>query len=159
MIRDLYQDPWTVLTLSRFFKIWAKNLSTSSSNFFHKYLHPKLEEGKHIYIINPQICLCVCHTLYLRNPLTYDREKLHALSTHHMKDFYGKKNWKIEKNKFSKFSRLFFFFNFFFGCRFFSSNFFPHCRVERSERRGGVCERSEPPAGGLAQRVRYKLNN
>ena len=27
-----------------------------------------------IYIINPQVCLSVCHTLYLRNPTTYDRE-------------------------------------------------------------------------------------
>ena len=87
-----------------------------------------------------------------------------------MKDFYGKKFWKIKKEKNLKFSRIFFLFcfNFFFEffsiffllpADFFLQIFFPHCRGERSERRGGVGERSEPPAGGLAVGAEGSVNS
>ena len=72
-----------------------------------------------IYIINPQICVCVCPPSYLRNPLTYDREKLHAYCTHHMKDFYEKFFWKIEKKNFEKI------FTIFFSLKMFGFRFFP----------------------------------
>ena len=72
--------------------------------------------------------------------------------------YFGKWKKKISK----KFPR--FFFQFFLGAEFFINqmyfgnifsififNILRGAGGERSERRGGVGERSEPPAGGLAQ--------
>ena len=77
-----------------------------------------------------------------------------------MKDFYGKKFWKIEKKNFEK-NFTIFFSSKMFGFRFFSPTIFfleiffrffcTILRCGRAERAvGGVGERSEPPAGGLA---------
>ena len=79
-----------------------------------------------------------------------------------MKDFYGKKFWKIEKKiKFRKNFHEFFFSSKFFAFRFFRKYFYDFFFSalgvgerseqqgggERSERGGGVAERSEAPAG------------
>ena len=60
-------------------------------------------------LYNKSSNLSVCPHRYLRNPLTYDRLILHALSTHHLEDFYGKKIRKIGKKKIKMFfSEIFF---------------------------------------------------
>ena len=89
-----------------------------------------------------------------------------------MKDFYGKNFWKIEKKNFRKNFHEFFFFFFncfsskFFGFRFFRKYFYDFFFFfsalgggERSEQRGGVGERSEPPAGGLAVGAEGSVNS
>ena len=103
-----------------------------------------------------------------------------------MKDFYEKKIWKIEKKIFEKIFTNFFllFFLIFLLRKFSASDFFLHeiffseifypffyysalgasaassvVVGERSERRGGVGERSEPPAGGLAVGAEGSVNS
>ena len=53
-------------------------LVTEIAYLAQKFGDLKAQTCPDIYIINPQICLCVCPPLYLRNPLTYDREILHT---------------------------------------------------------------------------------
>ena len=76
-----------------------------------------------------------------------------------MKDFYGKKIWKIEKKNFRK--NFHEFFGFRFVRKYFYDFFFFSARGggERSEQRGGVGERSEPPAGGLAVGAEGSVNS
>ena len=94
-----------------------------------------------------------------------------------MEDFYGKFFWKIEKKNFGKIFTIFFFFffsKFFFGFSFFFINIFNFFflfraggREERVARgcwrakraAGGVGERSEPPAGGLAVGAEGSVNS
>ena len=88
-----------------------------------------------------------------------------------MKDFYGKKFWKIEKKNFEKIFTIFFFFCFKnFRLQILSSSFFfseifyrfyllfrPGGREQRAV--GGLGERSEPPAGGLVLGAERSVNS
>ena len=85
-----------------------------------------------------------------------------------MKDFYGKKFWKIEKKNFRKnFHDFFFFKNFrlqiFSSAIFFSDIFSILFSIPRwgasVASDGGVGERSEPPAGGLAVGAEGSVNS
>ena len=81
-----------------------------------------------------------------------------------------KKIWKIEIKIFRKNFHEFFFLQKFLASDFFCINFFSEkfdrfffyysaLGGERSERRGGVGERSEPPAGGLAVGAEGSVNS
>ena len=86
-----------------------------------------------------------------------------------MEDFYGKKFWKIEKKNFRKNFHDFFFLQKIFDSKFFLQQFFfsdifsilfsiPRWGASVASD-GGVGERSEPPAGGLAVGAEGSVNS
>ena len=70
LITPRLRATWIFFNLFNFLKIISVIKKSVEAVLFVAFLY--------IYIMNPWLILSMCHTLYLRNPLTYDHETLHV---------------------------------------------------------------------------------